>query len=98
MKNLKKKNQISALFSTQRPPDDWLDALDHLTIGLVANKYTQLGKTSENLLLSQGLSYIKIPLCYVAVHVPQYWLETMIPLCQILMEMKQKIQKKLRIC
>ena len=60
----RKKNQISALFSTQTPPDDWPDALDRLTIGLVANKYTKLGKTSENLLLSQGLSYIKIPLCY----------------------------------
>ena len=36
----KKSNQISALFSTQRPPDDWPDALDHLAIGLVANKYT----------------------------------------------------------
>ena len=60
----RKKNQISALFSTQRPPDDWPDALDHLTIGLVANKYTKLGKTSETLLLSLGLSYMKIPLCY----------------------------------
>jgi hypothetical protein len=58
-----KKNQISALFSTQTPPDDWPDAIDHLTIGLVANKYTKLGKTSENLILSLGLSYIKIPLC-----------------------------------
>ena len=54
----RKKNQISALFSTQTPPDDWPDALDCLTIGLVANKYTKLGKTSENLILSQGLSYI----------------------------------------
>ena len=59
----RKKNQISALFSTQRPPNDWPDALDHLAICLVANKHTKLGKTSENLLLSQGLSYIKIPLC-----------------------------------
>ena len=58
----RKKNQISALFSTQTPPDDWPDAIDHLTIGLVANKYTKLGKTSENLILSLGLSYIKIPL------------------------------------
>jgi hypothetical protein len=33
----RKKNQISALFLTQRPPDDWPDALDHLAIGLVAN-------------------------------------------------------------
>ena len=59
----RKRNQISALFSTQTPPDDWPDALDHLTIGLVANKYLKLGKTSENLILSLGLSYIKIPLC-----------------------------------
>ena len=61
----RKKNQISALFSTQRPPDDWPDALDHLAIGLVDNKYTKLGKTCENFLLILGLSYIKIPLCYV---------------------------------
>ena len=27
----------SALFSTQRPLDDWSDALDHLAIDLVAN-------------------------------------------------------------
>ena len=60
----KKKNQISSLFSTQTPPDVWPDALDRLTIGLVANKYTKLGKTSENLILSLGLSYLKIPLCY----------------------------------
>ena len=38
----RKKTQISALFSTQRPSDDWSDALDHLFIGLVANKYTKL--------------------------------------------------------
>ena len=56
LKNLKerKKNQISALFSTHRPPDDWPDAF--LAIGLVANKF---GKTSETLLLSQGLSYMQ---------------------------------------
>ena len=59
----RKKSKISTLFLTQRSPDDWPDALDHLAIGLVANKYTKLGKTSENLILSQGLSYIKIPLC-----------------------------------
>ena len=58
----RKKNQISELFSTQRPPDDWPDALDHLAIGLVANKYTKLGKTSETLILSLRLSYMKIPL------------------------------------
>ena len=34
-KNCKKKDLISALFLTQRPPDDWPDAIDHLTIGLV---------------------------------------------------------------
>ena len=62
-KNQRKKHQILALFSTQGPPDDWPDAVDHLTIGLVAKKYTKVGKTSENLLLSQGLSFIKIPLC-----------------------------------
>ena len=52
--NERKKNQTA--------PDDLPDALDHITIGLVANKYTKLGKTSENFILSQGLSYIKIPL------------------------------------
>jgi hypothetical protein len=31
-------------------------------IGLVANEYTKFGKTSETLLLSQGLFYMKIPL------------------------------------
>ena len=58
-----KRNQISALFLTQRPPDDWPDALDHLDIGLVANKCTKLAKISEISLLSLGLSYMKIPLC-----------------------------------
>ena len=38
LKNVKKKIQILALFSTKTPPDDWPDELDHLTIGLVANK------------------------------------------------------------
>ena len=33
-------------------------------IGLVANKYTKLGKPSGNLILSHGLSYIKIPMFY----------------------------------
>ena len=56
-------SRILALFSTQIPPDDWPDALDHFK---VANKYTKLGKTSETLLLSLGLSYMKIPLCYRA--------------------------------
>jgi hypothetical protein len=55
----KKKNQISALFSTQTPLDDWPDALDHL--GLDADRCTKLGKTSENLILSQGLFYVKNP-------------------------------------
>ena len=51
---------------TQRPSDDWPDALDHLTIGLVANKCRKLAKISEILLLSLGLSYMKITLCSVA--------------------------------
>ena len=59
----RKNHQISVLFSAQRPLDDWPDVLDHLHIVLVANKNTKLGKTSENLLLSHGLSYIEIPLC-----------------------------------
>ena len=42
----RKKDQISALFSTQTP-DDWPDAIAHLTIGLVANKCTKLRKTSQ---------------------------------------------------
>ena len=58
-----KKIEISALFLTQRPPDDWPDALDHLAIGLAANKCTKLEKINEILLLSLGLSYMKIPLC-----------------------------------
>ena len=56
----RKKNQISALFSTQRPSD----ALDYIARGLVDNKYTKLGKISRTLLISQGLSNMKIPLCY----------------------------------
>jgi hypothetical protein len=52
---------MSALFSTQTPPDDWPDA-----IGLVANKYTKLGKTSENLILSLGLSYLHKNLSVIA--------------------------------
>ena len=40
---------FTVLFSTQRPPGDCPDALDHLAIGLVANRYTKLKKTSENL-------------------------------------------------
>ena len=35
-----------------------------MALGLVAHKYTKLGKTIENLKLSLGLSYITIPLCY----------------------------------
>ena len=33
------------------------------TIGLVVNKYTKLGKKGQKLTLSQGLPYLKIPLC-----------------------------------
>ena len=69
-----KKSQISALFLTQRPPDDWPDALDHLAIGLVTNKCTKLAKISEILLLSLGLPYLKIwealkAFCFVSVSV-----------------------------
>ena len=39
-KILNEKNQISAQFSTQTPLDDYPDALDQFTIGLVGNKYT----------------------------------------------------------
>ena len=39
-----KKTKSLVLFSTQRPPDVWTDASDHLPIGLVANKYTNLEK------------------------------------------------------
>ena len=38
----RKKNQISPLFSTQRPANDRPDTLDRLAIGLVANKYINL--------------------------------------------------------
>ena len=44
-----------------QPPDDLPDALDHLAIGLVADKYTKLGKTCETLLLSLGLFYHENP-------------------------------------
>ena len=57
----RKKIRFQPCSELKTPPDDWPDALDCLTIGLVANKYTKLGKTSETLLLSQGLSYMKIP-------------------------------------
>ena len=59
LNNFEKKSDSSPVLN----PDDWPDALKCLTIGLVANKYTKLGKTNENLLLSQGLSCIKILLC-----------------------------------
>ena len=61
----RKKNKISAQFSTKILTDDWPDALDSLTIGLVPSKCTKIGKTSENLILSRGLSYTKIPLWYL---------------------------------
>ena len=44
LNNLKEKSQISALFLTQRPPDDWPDALDNLAIALAANKCIKLEK------------------------------------------------------
>ena len=70
LKNLnEKKNLISALLSTQTPPDDWPDTLDRLTISLVANKYTKLGKV-KILYLVRGcpIGFIKIPLCYVTLN------------------------------
>ena len=39
----KKKSDFRPVLN-QTPFDDWPDALDHLTIGLVANEYTKLGK------------------------------------------------------
>ena len=57
-----RKKRNFALFLTQRPSHDWPRALDRLAIGLVANKCTKLAKISEILLLSLGLSYMKIPL------------------------------------
>ena len=39
---IRKNSQKGTGTKTQRPPDDWPDALDHLAIGLVANKYTKL--------------------------------------------------------
>ena len=62
VKKKKRKDQISVLFSIKTPSDDCPHALDHFTVGLVGNKYTKLGKTRENLMPSQGLTYIKIPL------------------------------------
>ena len=50
------------MFSTQRPPDDQPDALDHLSIGLVANRYTKLEKQMKICnLLSQGVVLYKNP-------------------------------------
>ena len=39
----RKKNQISSLFLTQRPPDDWPDALDHLAIHCITQYYAHQG-------------------------------------------------------
>ena len=50
-----KKSQNSTLYSTQWPPDNWPDALDCLSICLVANKCTKLGKITEKLLLKLPL-------------------------------------------
>ena len=57
----KKAQDFSPILNPE-PPDDWSDALDHLAIGLVANKCTKLSKISEIFLLSLGLSFMKIPL------------------------------------
>ena len=50
----RKTKQISALFLTQRPPDDWPDVLDNLAIGLVVNKYTNLEKQVKSCYLVRG--------------------------------------------
>ena len=60
-KKKRKEKKNSAPFSTQRPPDDWPVALDHLAMGSVANKYTKFKKTNETLLFSQGLSLNENP-------------------------------------
>ena len=61
--DLRKRSKFSHVLN---PETSWWLArcLKPLSHRLVANKYTKLWKTSENLLVSQGLSYIKIPLCY----------------------------------
>ena len=47
LKNLKEKTkQILALFSTQRPPNDWPDALLYHLATVVSNKDTKLGKNN----------------------------------------------------
>ena len=54
----RKKNQISSLFSTQRPSD----ALDYIARGLVDNKYTKLRKIGEKVLLILRLAHRNLPL------------------------------------
>ena len=46
------------------PHSSWPGTLDHLAISLVNNRYTKIGKISENLLLILGLAYLPLPLCY----------------------------------
>ena len=63
--NLKeKKSQNSALCLIHRPPKNWPGALDHLAIGSVDNKYTQLGKISKKVLIILGFAHINFPLWY----------------------------------
>jgi hypothetical protein len=85
-----KENQISALFSTQRPPKDWPDALDHLAIGLVADKYTKLGKTCENVLLLVMGCPIKKSHCATHLATINLFVNAPFLLWVIFMEMKQK--------
>ena len=58
LNNFEKCESDFSLFSTQTPPNDWPDALDRLTIDLVANKYTKFGKTSENLMVEPVIQLI----------------------------------------
>jgi hypothetical protein len=71
-------------------------ALDHLAIGLVANKYTKLGKTSETFLLSQGLSYIKIPLCYSVLNTSKA--AFLLPLRRVYLDLRYISQNKQKEC
>ena len=49
------RKNFSPILNTPRlPPDDWPDSLDHLVIGLVANRYTKLEKQVKICYLVRG--------------------------------------------